>query len=90
MADVPLNIVAFRYNPGGLSDQELDNLNQEMGKRILVDGQFLVGTSKLGPRSIFRPAFSNWRTRIEDVNEFIDVVLKTGSDLHKSATNGKN
>jgi len=74
MADVPLNIVAFRYNPGGLSEQMLDELNQRLGDAVLADGRFLVGTSKLGKRTIFRPAFSNWRTRPEDIDEFVAVL----------------
>jgi len=75
MAEVPLNIVAFRFNPGGKSDEELDQLNRKLGEAVLADGRFLVGTSKLDSRTIFRPAFSNWRTRIEDVDEFADVVV---------------
>lgn len=74
MAEVGLNIVPFRFNPGGLDDSELDELNRRLGARVLADGRFLVGTSRLGPRTIFRPAFSNWRTRISDVDEFVDVL----------------
>jgi len=57
MADVALNIVAFRFNPGGLNDEQLDDLNQRLGDVILTDGRFMAGTSKIGPRTIFRPAF---------------------------------
>jgi len=81
MADVPLNIVAFRFNPGGLSDPQLDALNQQLGVDVLADGRFLVGTSRLGRRTIFRPAFSNWRTRFEDIDEFVAVVQELGAAL---------
>lgn len=81
MADVPLNIVAFRFNPGGKSDEQLDQLNQKLGEDVLADGRFLVGTSRLGLRTIFRPAFSNWRTRIEDVDEFVAVILELSQAL---------
>jgi glutamate/tyrosine decarboxylase-like PLP-dependent enzyme len=81
MNDPQLNIVAFRYNPGGLSDEELDDLNEKLGEAVLADGRFLVCTSKIGPRTIFRPAFSNWRTRFSDVEEFADVALELGRDL---------
>ncbi|MGA9573777.1 MAG: aminotransferase class V-fold PLP-dependent enzyme [Lysobacterales bacterium] len=81
MAKVPLNIVAFRFNPGGLSEQQLDELNQRLGDTIIEDGRFLAGTSRIGKRTIFRPAFSNWRTRKEDVEEFASVVVELGQRL---------
>jgi glutamate/tyrosine decarboxylase-like PLP-dependent enzyme len=78
MHEPHLNIVAFRYNPGGLRDDQLDELNRRLGEAVLADGRFLVGTSKLGRRTVFRPAFSNWRTRPEDVEEFAAVVTELG------------
>ena len=81
MNDVQLNIVAFRYNPGGLSDEQLDALNEQLGQAVLEDGRFLVGTSKIGPRTVFRPAFSNWRTRPKDVEEFANVVLEVAENM---------
>lgn len=81
LADVPLNIVPFRFNPGGLGNEELNALNQKLGQAVIDDGRFLVGTSRLGPHTIFRPAFSNWRTRSEDVDEFAAVVLELGAGL---------
>ena len=74
MNDPQLNIVSFRYNPGGMSDNELDTLNEQLGAAVIADGRFLVGTSKMGARTIFRPAFSNWRTRTGDVDEMMAVI----------------
>lgn len=76
MNDPQLNIVAFRYNPGGMGDEALNELNERLGEAVLADGRFLVGTSRIGAHTIFRPAFSNWRTREDDVDEFADVVLE--------------
>ena len=81
MNDPQLNVVSFRYNPGGLSDEELDDLNDRLGEEMLEDGRFLVGTSKIGARTIFRPAFSNWRTRREDIDELIAVILEVAAKL---------
>ncbi len=81
MADVAFNIVAFRFNPGGLNDEQLDDLNQQLGEVILTDGRFMAGTSKIGARTVFRPAFSNWRTRDTDVEEFAKVVVELGATL---------
>jgi glutamate/tyrosine decarboxylase-like PLP-dependent enzyme len=81
MNDPKLNIVAFRYNPGGVSEAELDALNERLGEAVIDDGRFLVGTSKLGQSTIFRPAFSNWRTRNEDIEALAAVVVELGRRL---------
>jgi len=81
MAAVNLNIVAFRFNPGGLDEPALDKLNQQLGENLLTDGRFMAGTSKIGPRTLFRPAFSNWRTRKEDVEAFAQVIIDLGKRL---------
>jgi glutamate/tyrosine decarboxylase-like PLP-dependent enzyme len=82
MNDPQLNIVSFRYNPGGLDEREVDDFNDKLGQAVLADGRFLVGTSKMGARTIFRPAFSNWRTRKEDVDELIEVILEIAASMH--------
>lgn len=74
--DPQLNIVSFRYNPGGMSEEQIDQFNEDLGIAVIDDGRFLVGTSKMGARTIFRPAFCNWRTRNQDVEEFADVILE--------------
>ena len=81
MNDPRLNIVSFRYNPGGLGDDALNDLNERLGEAVIDDGRFLVGTSRIGKITIFRPAFSNWRTRREDVDEFADVILELASSI---------
>jgi glutamate/tyrosine decarboxylase-like PLP-dependent enzyme len=81
MAPVQLNIVPFRYNPGGLDDQTLDEFNRALGEAVLKDGRFLVGTSRLGERTIFRPAFSNWRTRPSDVEYLAEVVCELANRI---------
>ena len=87
MAPVQLNVTAFRYVPQGdatLTEAQLDALNAELGEAVLADGRFLVGTSKLGPRTIFRPCFSNWRTQPAHVAEFAAVVQELGAKLSAS------
>ena len=76
-----LNIVTFRFNPGDMSDVALDELNEQLGEAVTEDGRFLVGTSKWGSRTMFRPAFTNWRTEPEHVEEFAAVVSEFGQSL---------
>ena len=79
LADVRLNIVAFRYRPAGVPDDELDDLNLELGEDVLADGRVYVGTTRYAGRGAFRPAFVNWRTRDDDVELLIETILELGA-----------
>ena len=85
LADVPLNIVCFRYRPEGVPEGELDALNTRLGEDVLADGRVYVGTTSFGGTVAFRPAIVNWRTREADVDLFVDVVRELGASL-RSAT----
>jgi glutamate/tyrosine decarboxylase-like PLP-dependent enzyme len=78
LAEVPLNIVCFRYRPEGVAEDELDDLNARLGEDILEDGRVYVGTTVYEGRVAFRPAIVNWRTREEDVDLLVDVVRELG------------
>jgi glutamate/tyrosine decarboxylase-like PLP-dependent enzyme len=83
LAEVPLNIVCFRYRPEGrdLDDAALDVLNARIGEEILKDGRVLVGTTRYAGRTAFRPAIVNWRTGPEDLDELVAVVRELGERL---------
>jgi glutamate/tyrosine decarboxylase-like PLP-dependent enzyme len=82
LAEVPLNIVCFRYRPPDLDDEErLNELNRELGEVVLADGRVYVGTTVYDGRRAFRPAIVNWRTREEDVDVLVDVIRELGAKL---------
>jgi glutamate/tyrosine decarboxylase-like PLP-dependent enzyme len=81
LADVPLNIVCFRFRPDGRSDEELDALNRRLGEAILEDGRVYVGTTVYRGRVAFRPAVVNWRTTEADVDLLVDVVRELGARI---------
>ncbi len=81
LAPVPLNIVCFRYNPGGIPESELQRLNQELGQAILEDGRVYAGTTVHEGKVALRPAIVNWRTRPEDIELFVRVVLELATNL---------
>jgi glutamate/tyrosine decarboxylase-like PLP-dependent enzyme len=81
LADVPFNIVCFRFRPPGLKERELDDLNRHLGEAILKDGRVFVGTTVYDGHVAFRPAFVNWRTTEKDVDALVDVVLELGYQL---------
>lgn len=82
LADVPLNIVCFRYRPQGSQDgPALDDLNRRIGEAALADGRVFFGATSYGGRTAFRPALVNWRTREADVELVPQVVRELGSAL---------
>ena len=81
LADVPLNIVCFRYRPPGVPEEELDALNARLGEDLLADGRVYVGTTSFEGRTAFRPAIVNWRTQEEDVDLVAAVVRELGARL---------
>jgi glutamate/tyrosine decarboxylase-like PLP-dependent enzyme len=82
LADVPLNIVCFRYRPAGLAEDALDELNLRLGQAVLEDGRVYVGTTRWAGRVGFRPAFVNWRTTAADVDLLFNVLAELGERLH--------
>ena len=81
LADVPLNIVCFRYRPGDLSDEALDTLNTKIGADLLADGRVYVGTTRYRGRVAFRPAIVNWRTTDADIDLMVEVVRELGARM---------
>jgi glutamate/tyrosine decarboxylase-like PLP-dependent enzyme len=81
LAEVPLNIVAFRYRPEGRPEAELDDLNRRLGAAVLEDGRVYVGTTVYRGHVCFRPAVVNWRTGPDDVDLLVDVIRELGAGL---------
>ncbi|MBT8131418.1 MAG: aminotransferase class V-fold PLP-dependent enzyme [Gammaproteobacteria bacterium] len=81
LAEVPLNIVCFRFNPGNLNEEKLDQLNRDLGEAIISDGRALAGTTLFEGRVALRPALVNWRTGEADVDFFIAVVRELAARL---------
>jgi glutamate/tyrosine decarboxylase-like PLP-dependent enzyme len=74
LAEVQLNIVCFRARPDGVSEDQLDELNSQLGEDLLRDGRVFAGTTTYEGRIAFRPAIVNWSTREGDVDALVDVI----------------
>src|SRR5207342_2151330 len=74
LADVPLDIVCFRYRPPGVAEDQLDELNRRLGAEVVRDGRVYFGTTVYEGRVAFRPAIVNWRTRQQDVDLIVEVT----------------
>jgi glutamate/tyrosine decarboxylase-like PLP-dependent enzyme len=85
LAEVPLNIVCFRYRPKDAKADELDALNLRLGAELLADGRVYAGTTRYRGVVAFRPAIVNWRTVEADVDLLVDVVRELGTRLGAAA-----
>jgi glutamate/tyrosine decarboxylase-like PLP-dependent enzyme len=79
LADVPLNVVCFRYRPSDLPADRLDAVNRAIGDALLADGRVFAGTTVYDGHVALRPAISNWRTTEADLDLLVAVVRDLGS-----------
>jgi glutamate/tyrosine decarboxylase-like PLP-dependent enzyme len=79
LADVPLNVVCFRFRPVGLSEAEVDDVNRRLGEALLDDGRVYAGATVYRGRVALRPAISNWRTTAADLDLLVEVVRELGA-----------
>jgi glutamate/tyrosine decarboxylase-like PLP-dependent enzyme len=85
LAEVPLNIVCFRYRPSDMDDARLDDLNRRLADALLDDGRVFAGGTVYRGRVALRPAISNWRTTAADLDYLVEVVRDLGSRLNTDA-----
>jgi glutamate/tyrosine decarboxylase-like PLP-dependent enzyme len=83
LAEVTLNIVCFRYNPGNFNEDELNAINKELGEALLSDGRYYAGTTTYKGKIALRPAIVNWRTTEKNIDEFIKVIKELGNKAEK-------
>lgn len=81
LEEVVINVVCFRYHPQGQSEDQLNRLNQELGKKILEDGRVYLGTTTYKGKIALRPAIVNWRTETSDIDFMIKVILELAHQI---------
>ena len=81
LAEVPLNIVCFRWRPARAAEDELDELNRRLGDALLADGRVFAGTTLFEGKVAFRPAIVNWRTGEQDVGALVDILLELSREI---------
>jgi aromatic-L-amino-acid decarboxylase len=79
MAPVVVNIVCLRYNPGGISVEKLNALNEELLIRLHESGIAAPSYTTLNGEYCLRAALSNHRTKDEDLHLAIEAVRKLGA-----------
>ena len=80
-APIGLDIVCFRYNPGGLDTEALNRLNQQLLIELQESGVAAPSHTTLDGAYCLRVAISNHRSRFEDFDLLVETVLRIGARL---------
>lgn len=90
IAPVQLNIACFRFNPGGLDLESLNEINRELLIRLHESGVAVPSYTTLNGVYALRVANTNHRSRREDFDIFVDAVLRLGREIHEELVVSKN
>jgi glutamate/tyrosine decarboxylase-like PLP-dependent enzyme len=80
-APIGLDIVCFRYNPGGMSQEDLNALNRELLVKLQTGGVAAPSYTTLHGDYCLRAAISNHRSRQEDFDLMVEEVIRLGREL---------
>ena len=83
MAPIGLDIVCFRYNPGGLDDEALNALNKEVLIRLQEQGIAAPSYTTLNGRYCLRVAIANFRSTQADFDALVEAVVRLGQMIHE-------
>jgi aromatic-L-amino-acid decarboxylase len=83
MAEVNMNIVCFRFNPGGLDGEQLNSLNKELLMRLHESGIAAPSYTLLNGSYVIRAAITNHRTRRQHLDAMVNATVKIGEILMK-------
>ena len=84
LAPARLNIVCFRFVPGGLDAAETDDFNRRAVAAMQADGRAFVTPTSWEGKGAIRAAFDNWATTRRDVEILQQVVSDTLGRLREA------
>jgi len=76
-----INIVCFRFDPGGMSESALKQLNIEIMVCMQETGVAAISDTTVQGRHCLRAAINNHRTTRDDLNILIEEVVRLGGAL---------
>lgn len=81
VAPVGLDIVCYRFNPGGLDDAQLNALNGEILIRLQEQGIAAPSSTRLNGRFCIRVAIANYRSTLADFDLLAQETVRIGREI---------
>lgn len=81
VAPISLDIVCFRFNPGGLDDKTLNALNKEILMQLQERGIAAPSYTTLHGQYCLRMAIANHRSKQDDFDALAEEVVRLGREL---------
>jgi glutamate/tyrosine decarboxylase-like PLP-dependent enzyme len=80
-APIGMDIVCFRFNPGGMEEGQLNALNKEILMQLHESGLAVPSYTTLGTTYCLRIAISNHRSTLEDFDLLAREVVRLGREI---------
>ena len=81
LTPVTLNIICYRFNPGGLSNDQLNIINKEILMRMQEQGIAAPSYTVLHGNYSIRLSITNHRTVITDLDKVIAATIDIGNSI---------
>lgn len=78
LSPASLGIVLYRWDPGDLSPDEVDDTNRDIQDQIVQSGLAMVSSTRMDGRFALRLCILNYRTRWSDVEAVLERVETLG------------
>ena len=76
LSPAQFGIVCFRAKPKGLSESNLDALNERINARVVSEGRFLISSTRLGGSFSLRMCTLGFRTTADDIRELFSTIKR--------------
>jgi glutamate/tyrosine decarboxylase-like PLP-dependent enzyme len=77
-APVASNVVNFRFNPGGITEDEVRDLNKKIIGEVYKIRFWMISETVLKGRFTLRAAITNHRSKREDFDYIYNLVKELG------------
>jgi glutamate/tyrosine decarboxylase-like PLP-dependent enzyme len=81
MAPIGMDIVCFRFNPGGMDEESLNALNKEILMQLHEQGIAVPTYTTLNDKYCLRIAIANHRSTFEDFDLLAREVVRIGKEV---------